>query len=530
MTMRCNGDSAPKRPPFYFSFAAALLGIALHSTLLAQATFTDNILSVPVVQVGSDYYWLELALIPNTEPVELQAIGADLLSEPNTVGASLFANSQLYIPALQVGGVSYYGVFALVSDNPVTLRLTEAGIANNQGNPDTRLTPLTPEFSINSVAPYDQSSPIASMADDRSFVVVYLSEGQGGPVNTLDLFARLFDSDGNPKGVEFEVADLNAPVDSYNEQQYDLSLADDGTFVVAWSGSGSDRAVYASVFTIDGAPLAERILVDNQTESEFNYNVTASIDDGGSFAVAYDSFDGMTQGIKLRRFTLDGTAFGDAFWVDEAQEIKDINLSLNSSGDMILVWHEGSDDGDVYGRRLNPGGGLIGETKFRINDETEGSQDNARVVIADDGTFVVVWQSDQTAAPGIYMQRFSGEGVPVGLNQLVASEQGFDNSPAVSGSEEGLFVVVWSGFGSEGASSATGMDVWAQLYDLLGTALGDPIKVNTVDQDDQQDPRVAIEDNNGSVLIVWTDFWQEDVAGNGDGVRARLFSLQQTTN
>jgi len=211
MTTRCKGKSTEGSSLFFLWCLTALLSSTLHNTSLAQATISDNILSVPVVQVGSYSSWLELTLVANTEPVELVLGGGDLTSAENPASASVFANNELFIPALKVGEVTYYGRFALIGDDPVTLRLTEAGIANSQANPDARLTPLTAEFSINSVAAYDQSSPIASMADDRSFVVVYLSEGQGGPVNTLDLFARLFDSDGNPKGVEFEVADLNAP-------------------------------------------------------------------------------------------------------------------------------------------------------------------------------------------------------------------------------------------------------------------------------------------------------------------------------
>ena len=326
--------------PKYFLLIVTLFCMSAQARAAEEVSFDGSVLSIPVVQVGQQYFRIELTLLSGSEFTDLQLSAGEEIFDVDATDASTFVDTELYLPSLTVGESTYFGRFGLISQDPPVFRLIEADLVANPANTVTSLQAVTEEIHVNSFIDYDQSRPLVAMADDASFVVVYLSEGQLGQVNTVDLFARTFNADGSPKGAEFAVTSLSAPSETYREDQYDLSMAADGTFVVAWSGAGeNDRAVYASIYDADGSLFAGNILVDDETTIDDNYNVSVGMDDQGNFSVAYDFGFGTTQGAKLRLFDDDGNPRGEALWITEDAQALKIDLGMNADGEMIVVWH-----------------------------------------------------------------------------------------------------------------------------------------------------------------------------------------------
>ena len=82
--------------------------------LTGPATYSDPVLTIPVVAVESTYYRVGLTLY-NLETLEFQVTTADLLIDPELGGQTVFDGSKLIIPEV-VLGTSRYKVELTLSD------------------------------------------------------------------------------------------------------------------------------------------------------------------------------------------------------------------------------------------------------------------------------------------------------------------------------------------------------------------------------------------------------------------------------
>lgn len=119
-------------------------------------------------------------------------------------------------------------------------RFNAAGIAH--GN----------EFLINTYRSLDQRFPVVSMTPSGEFVVVWDSVGQDG--NGRGVFGQRFNADGVAVSSEFQA-------NSYNKKDQlhpDVSIAPDGSFVVAWISVAQDGAfesIFGKRYDSSGNPL-----------------------------------------------------------------------------------------------------------------------------------------------------------------------------------------------------------------------------------------------------------------------------------
>ena len=148
--MRCNVKYLKLQR---YLFILILLFIVNEKTLgadqqaSADAYVIGDVVKIPVLRVGNDYYSLDLQLMPNTDPAQLKMIAAAklTLSDSNSSNASSFVNTTLTIPKLTAANNSYRIELELVSVEPsVILQLSKA---------DLLITPTNPE-------PTSQSTPV----------------------------------------------------------------------------------------------------------------------------------------------------------------------------------------------------------------------------------------------------------------------------------------------------------------------------------------------------------------------------------
>ena len=103
------------------------------------------------------------------------------------------------------------------------------------------------------------------------------------------------------------------------------------------------------------------------------------------------------------------------------------------------------------------------------------------------------------------------------LGELSVGEQ---IEPDVAIDDKGNFVVVWSG-DTEEIGDESGSGIFAQRFDDEGRAIGGQFLVNQYTQDDQDQPSVAMDENNGDFVISWTSFKRD--AGRDD-IMARKYA------
>ncbi|MCD6498296.1 MAG: DUF4215 domain-containing protein, partial [Deltaproteobacteria bacterium] len=195
-------------------------------------------------------------------------------------------------------------------------------------------------------------------------------------------------------------------------------------------------------------------------------------------------------------------------------------VAAADDGRFVVVWQSYGQDGSgygVYGQRYDAVGNALGG-EFRVNTTTADQQDHPSVSMDATGDFVVVWQSSgqDGSGYGVYGQRYDASGNALGgefrVNTTTANTQ---EMPSVSMDATGDFVVVWESYGQDGS----GYGVYGQRYDASGNALGGEFCVNTTTADDQGYPSVSM-DAAGDFVVVWQSLNQD---GPGYGVYGQRY-------
>jgi len=139
--------------------------------------------------------------------------------------------------------------------------------------------------------------------------------------------------------------------------------------------------------------------------------------------------------------------------------------------------------------------------EFRVNTYTVSDQQRPSVAADAAGNFVVVWASPGDGfGPGIFGQRFSSAGIPLGMEfRINTYVTGTQTYPAVASDGTGNFVVVWRSDGQDGWDDG----VFGQRYDASGSPLGAEFRVNAFTSFDQGSPAVAA-DSAGNFVVVWS--------------------------
>ena len=146
---------------------------------------------------------------------------------------------------------------------------------------------------------------------------------------------------------------MSAYATAGDQKEPDITVADDGSFVVTWEGADADKK--------------------------------------GVFGQRYDSF-GNTLGVE---FQVNSTTTGDQ---------KKPSVDMADDGSFVITW-EGADADKkgVFGQRYDASGNLVGN-EFSVNTTTAGDQKNPDISAADDGSFVVTWEGADADKKGIFAQ------------------------------------------------------------------------------------------------------------------------------
>ena len=380
--------------------------------------------------------------------------------------------------------------------------------------------PLGPEFRVNTYTTsyqFGRSVAISSLGD---FVVVWSSYNQDG--SSWGVFGQRYASSGTPLGPEFRVNTFTT------NSQDDASVATDaaGNFVVVWRSGGQypfDSDAFGQRYASSGIPLGPEFRVNTYTMSSQYYpSVAASA--AGNFVVVWNSVgqDGSGLGVFGQRYAAAGTPLGPEFRVNTftTGHQGSAAVACDTAGNFVVTWPSYAQDGSlwgVFGQRYASSGTPLGP-EFRVNAYTTDTQHFPAVALDSSGNFVVVWHgyTQDGSARGIFGQRFTNTGTPLGefrVNTYTTSDQSF---PRVAADAAGDFVVVW---GSDDQKGST-YGVFGQRYAAVGTPLGPEFRVNTYTSFHQFVPAVSA-DSSGHFVVVWTSDVQD---GSYVGVYGQRYS------
>jgi len=279
---------------------------------------------------------------------------------------------------------------------------------------DAAGAPEGDELRVNSTTAGDQRAPRVAAMPDGSFMVVWWSVGQDGDGGGV--FAQRYAADGSAAGGEVQVNATSA-----GDQQDPAVAASGDGFATAWH-IVQDRP-YIRLFDPAGAALSSDVYVGSSALGVDASSVTAL--DNGSYLVVWDD----TSQILARRISPEGVRSGDEVTVSSSgPNMRDASAAPLPGGGAVAVYEGDAADIGVYAQRLDAGLATVG-SELAVNTYTDGFQKLPDVASFGDGSFVVVWQSDDQDGSwqGIYALRYRSDGEKLALGKAPEVCNGLDD-------------------------------------------------------------------------------------------------------
>lgn len=381
------------------------------------------------------------------------------------------------------------------------------------------------EFRVNTATPGEQSTPSIAALSDGGYIITWTSDLQDG--SGYGIYAQRYDSSGTPVGGETQINTTTAGGQDWS----DVTAVEGGGYVITWSSNGQDgssEGIYAQLYDSSGAAVGVETRVNSTTANTQTLPVVAPLQSGG-YVITWESNlqDGSGYGIYAQAYNADGTTSGTEFRVNTTTANGQIEPAIAglADGGYIVTWYSLAQDGGpdsflsygVYAQRYSSSGTPVGG-QFLVNATTSGDQAQPAVAALPDGGYVITWTSfgQDGSGWGIYAQIYSADGTRSGSEFRVNSTvTDYQVTPEVAALEGGGFAITWTSNLQDGS----GYGVYAQAYDSAGATIGSETQVNTFAANDQAQPFIAALAGGGYV-ITWTSILED---GSVSGVYAQSF-------
>jgi hypothetical protein len=228
-----------------------------------------------------------------------------------------------------------------------------------------------------------------------------------------------------------------------------------------------------------------------------------------------------------------GAALGGHFGItaddNKPQLAPDVTYNV-ANDEFLVVWEHAhsTDDHDIYARRVNREGTLLGSA-IPVTTLTNYESNPAVAYNSDTNQYLVVWEHlFEGRRHGIYGRRLAadgtrlGEPIPIDTSSpwLSASMVAYDaQAPTVAyGSVSDQYLVAWQDKAPEKAD----YDITPRRIGANGALVGDEIAISTWEYD-QAKPRLTFNNRANEFLVVWEDHhwgWGEDSDIYGQRVNA----------
>lgn len=316
------------------------------------------------------------------------------------------------------------------------------------------------DFQAVAAAPNTTASEPRLAGNAKGFVLVWAVEAGGDS----DVFARRYSTTGVAVGaaVQVNVDDPKLPL-APSDSLPDVSLAADGSFVVAWlrfvpfyddASPGVPPAIFVRRFSSAGSPLAAPAQIS--TGLVGSERPALCVATTGATTVAWTSIDRREpfvpslEGVSLRRLLATGVPQKQTLVLAAPNSTRSrVAAACGKDGGALVAWSgelpPAASDGDVAAQRFGNDGKKAGAA-FVVNSERAGEQGAPAVSYDPTGAFVVAWSSRDGFDDFIRVRRFSAAGVPTSADVEVVNDAGAGTAlgpPALGHTKGGDFAVLW---------------------------------------------------------------------------------------
>jgi hypothetical protein len=273
--------------------------------------------------------------------------------------------------------------------------------------------------------------------------------------------------------------------------------------------NGYDSDIYVGHFDFNGSLIGAPIRVNDDTGSNCQGDASVGVDSAGNFVVVWEDKRNGDQDIYGQRYDYNGTPIGGNFRIDDDPSGKmqyEPSVAVGKDGKFMVVWR---DDRErhiaVYAQIYDARGTPIG-SNFKVNSGgNSNSAYNPSVSVAPDNEFAVVWADVRERKMGIYCQRYTNTGTPVGGNFKVTDNPDISRAmrkPFISYNYSDIIVVVWQDYRDHRGYS----NIYGQLYDSTWTPINANFRISDASSllTSQTLPQVSI-DGDGNFVVTWSD-------------------------
>jgi hypothetical protein len=311
-------------------------------------------------------------------------------------------------------------------------------------------------------------SPAVAGDAAGNFVVVWLGRFQSSPLgNFASILLQRYDVGGHPVGPQIEAASHILPVLGPR-----IAVGPGGGMVLTWSDQLSQ--VRAQRLAADGRPAGAVITVSEEIPDS-NYLPDVTFLRSGDFVVVWHNyfiqyfepifFD---DPVMARLFAPDGTPRGDAFFVNSITAVTQLaRVAADPAGGFAVAW-ENNFVPILQVRRFAADGTPLGPQWSVSTDLTSSAGSNRTPVpmFSPAGELSVAWVNSSFSSPfdppGLFAQRFAGDGSFLGPKIRLADGPALDAPPNVADDRQGHRLLVW---GAPGAAADSPREIRTRLFD-----------------------------------------------------------------
>ncbi|PXX14766.1 Ca2+-binding RTX toxin-like protein [Nitrosomonas ureae] len=333
---------------------------------------------------------------------------------------------------------------------------------------------------------------------------------------------------------------------SGNQADYEFSINSSGQIIVhdinlANGDEGEDTLSGIETFRFANGDVQNskefyEFRVNTNTLNDQGLASITSLKDGGFLITwAGENHVGKSIGIFGQRFNFNGVAQGNEFQINSTiREFQDISESTAlPNGGYVVTWTAGDGYSDVYAQRYGASGTAQGN-EFIVNSTTIDDQYFSSISTLSNGGYVIVWTSfipNSNSSLDIYAQLYDVNGAALGsefrVNATISQAQ---DRPSVTALSNGDFVVTWMSSLQDGSMYG----IYGQRYDVNGVIKGNEFRVNTTTIKNQSSPSIMTLKDEG-FIVTWTsdhtgdiDIYAQRYDINGN-TRGNEFRVNTTT-
>jgi hypothetical protein len=320
------------------------------------------------------------------------------------------------------------------------------------------------------------------------YLVVYIA--QTTPTED-DIYGQLLDAGGNKVGPELRISTTSQGHEEYNPATVGVD-SETGRYLVVWD---REEIVYVRVLAPDGAALSGELPISAE-QDDIETEAIAYSPASHEYLVVWKAFSGGEGRVYAQRLNQNGAQVGgDDVIVGgaagrRANNAVDVAYNATSLEYLVVFTADTPSEGEeVYGQRLNLGGGEVGADDFQIS--TMGPAGSSTFKAAPPSVawnsvlnqYLVGWQGNDGPPLAenereIYGQLLAADGTAIGADDFRISDLGPDGNDDYGPSRprtafdpfSNQYLVAWHG--GETGLGVDEFEIWGQYLSAGGAEIG----------------------------------------------------------